>query len=124
MTAEVTLGLRANGALPVWLCVMALLVTSLCLGIRSPAANAPSARISAQQISLAQAAPPMPNRPCPHGGLSQSFGTCASAGVAGLDQAAIDHTAPTGLELSRIAIAGDFVVAMLLGSRLERPPRF
>jgi hypothetical protein len=33
----------------------------------------------------------MPNRSCPQSGLSQGVGTCGSAGVAGLDQAAIDH---------------------------------
>ena len=123
MAAEVTSGLRANGALLMWFCVIAMLATSLCLGSRSSAASGPAARISIQQLSLSHGAPPMPNRPCSHGGLSQGFGTCASAGVAGLDQAAIDHTAPVELQSSRIAIAVGSIVAIVLGSRLERPPR-
>jgi hypothetical protein len=124
MTAKVTLGLRASGALLAWLCITAMLVTSLCLGIRSSTASGPSSRISVQQISSTRGAPAIPNRPCPHGGLSQSFGTCASAGAVGLDQSAIDRTGPVELESSRIAIAVDSVVALFLASRLERPPRF
>jgi len=124
MTAKATLGLRANGALLAWLCITAMLVTSLCLGIRSSTASGSSARISVQQISSTRDAPPMPNRPCRHGGLSQGFGTCAPAGAAGLPQSAIDHTVPVELESSRIAIAVDSVAALFLASRLERPPRF
>jgi hypothetical protein len=124
MTAEVTSGLRANGPLLTLLCVLAMLVTSLCLSSRSPVASGPTARISMQQLFSSRGAPPIPNRPCSHGGLSQSFGTCASAGVAGLDQAATGHTAPVELQSSRIAIAVDSIAAIFLRSRLERPPRF
>lgn len=124
MTGKVTLGLPANGARMAWLCIMAMLVTSLCLGIRSSTASGPTAPISMHQLSSSQSAPPMPNRSCPHGGPSQSFGTCASAGAAGLDQSAIDPTAPVELESSRIAMAVDSVAAIFLASRLERPPRF
>lgn len=124
MAAKVTLGLRANGALLAWLCTMAMLVALLCLGIRSSTASGPSVRISVQQISSTRGAPPMPDRPCRHGGLSQGIGTCAPAGPAGLDLSAIDHTAPVELESSRIAIAVDSVIALFLASRLERPPRF
>lgn len=123
MTTEPTSGIRANGALLAWLGVMAMLLTSLWLDSRSPVAGGPTARISMQQLS-SHGASPVPDRPCPHGRRLQSIGLCASAGVAGLDQPAIDYTAPVELESSRIAMAADSVVAIFLGSRLERPPRF
>lgn len=123
MTAEITSGLRTNGALLAWLCVIAMLVAALCLGSRAPVAGGPADRISMQQLSSSPGAPPMPDMPCQHGGLSRSFGACVSAGVAGLDQSAIDHAAPVELQSSRIAIAVDSVVAIFLASRLERPPK-
>jgi hypothetical protein len=123
MTTELASSVRANGALMAWLGVMAMLLTSLWLDSRSPVAGGPTALISMQQLS-SHGASPIPDKPCPHGKLLRSFGICASAGVAGLDQPAIDYTAPVELESSRIAIAADSVVAIFLGSRLERPPRF
>ena len=86
---------------------MAMLLTSLWLDSRSPVAGGPTARISMQQLS-SHGASPIADKPCPHGRLLRSFGICASAGVAGLDQPAIDYTAPVELELSRIAIAAYF----------------
>jgi len=123
MMASTTMGGWANRALMALACIMVMLVLSLGLGIRSPAARGISAGVAEQQISSTHGAPSRPHRLCPHGGLSQSSGTCAAGGFAALDQPTAGETAPAEPRASRFAITADSAVVKYHQSRLERPPR-
>jgi hypothetical protein len=106
------------------LCVMAMLVLSLALGIRSPVAHGPSAGIAVQLISSTDGALSAPHGLCPRGALSQSFGTCVSSSLVGIEQSTAGQMAPVDAKSSRFVIAADPAVAKLHESRLERPPRY
>ena len=124
MMVLVLLNFRKNRAFLTCMCLMAVLVLSLALGLRSSATGHSPAGASVQQLSAAPALPSIPHRFCPLGALSKGSGPCVSLSFVGLKHSSADQAVLAEPKSSRFEIAAASAVSKFLASRLERPPRF
>jgi len=105
-----------------FLCIMAILIMAVTSGARFSLAQDSFAAASGQQISAG--GPTNPQKSCPFGNHSRSFGTCSSAGLVGFALPAAYQVPPTELNASRFVMTPSAALTKICGSRLERPPRF
>jgi len=124
MAAAATLGTYMIRTHLAWACIIALLAISLGLGSSSSVAGGSADGVVVQQTFSTSGTPSTPNRHCPHSSPSRTLGTCAAAGIVGLDQSTAGQIPLVDKASSPFEVAADSAVKKFLESRLERPPRF